>query len=309
MMRKQILLLLAIAGVLATIAVVIRDQSPATAPTALLQPAIAPYAAYVSGAGVVEANSRNIAVGTPVPGIVKEIAVKVGDRVEPGAILFAIDDRDLRAQLLTATANVKTAAAALREPRHRLNNAENLRRASPAAMREQDLSDLRDQAAQAEAAIELAQAQVEQIKMEMDRRIVRAPIAGTILQSNMRPGEYVEGGNPATPAMIIGDDTRLHVRVDIDENEAWRVRPGAAATAFVRGNPQQTIALEFEYIEPFVVAKSALTGQSTERTDRRVLQVIYGFDRGGGLVVYIGQQMDVYLEAAPVAPAGSEANR
>lgn len=277
-------------------------------PEPLLRAAIAPYAAYVAGAGTVEASSRNITVGAPVPGILRGLGVRVGDRVEPGDVLFAIDDRDLQAQLLTATANVKTAEAALREPRHRLNNAENLWRASPASIREQDLSDLRDQTARAEAEIELAQAQVGQIRMDMDRRIVRATIAGTILQSNMRMGEFVGGGNAATPAMIIGDDTRLHVRVDIDETEAWRVQPGAAATAFLRGNPEQTIPLEFEYIEPFVVAKSALTGQSTERTDRRVLQVIYGFDRKE-LMVYIGQQLDVYLEAVPVAPAGSGANR
>ena len=308
MIQKKVLLLLAIVGALSAIAVVIRDQRPATMPEPLLRAAIAPYAAYVAGAGTVEASSRNITVGAPVPGILRELGVRVGDRVEPGDVLFAIDDRDLQAQLLTATANVKTAEAALREPRHRLNNAENLWRASPASIREQDLSDLRDQTARAEAEIELAQAQVGQIRMDMDRRIVRATIAGTILQSNMRMGEFVEGGNAASPAMIIGDDTRLHVRVDIDETEAWRVQPGAAATAFLRGNPEQTIPLEFEYIEPFVVAKSALTGQSTERTDRRVLQVIYGFDRKE-LMVYIGQQLDVYLEAVPVAPAGSGANR
>jgi len=40
-----------------------------------------------------------------------------------------------------------------------------------------------------------------------------------------------------------------------------------------------------------------LTGDSTERVDTRVLQVIYRVnDQGAPL--YVGQQMDVYIEAS-----------
>jgi hypothetical protein len=49
-----------------------------------------------------------------------------------------------------------------------------------------------------------------------------------------------------------------------------------------------------------VIPKASLTGQSTERTDTRVLQVIYSFNRAA-LPVYVGQQMDAYIEAPPVA--------
>ena len=87
--------------------------------------------------------------------------------------------------------------------------------------------------------------------------------------------------------------------VDIDENDAWRVQPNAPARAFVRGNPQLQVALRFENIEPYVVAKTSLTGQSTERSDVRVLQVIYSFERSS-VPVYLGQQMDVFIEAPTV---------
>jgi HlyD family secretion protein len=42
----------------------------------------------------------------------------------------------------------------------------------------------------------------------------------------------------------------------------------------------------------------SLTGQGTERPDVRVLQVIYSFDRGA-LPVYIGLQVDAYIETPP----------
>lgn len=124
----------------------------------------------------------------------------------------------------------------------------------------------------------------------------------------MRPGEYMDGGGAVAPALLMGDDAKLHVRVDIDENEAWRVRPGAEAMAFVRGNPELKIPLEFEYLEPYIIPKTALTGQSTERTDRRVLQVIYGFARGDQ-PVYVGQQLDIYIQASPVPSERSGTGR
>ncbi len=40
--------------------------------------------------------------------------------------------------------------------------------------------------------------------------------------------------------------------------------------------------------------KKSLTGDSTERVDTRVLQVIFSFTRGDRLI-YIGQQMDVFI--------------
>src|SRR6516225_11269054 len=72
-----------------------------------------------------------------------------------------------------------------------------------------------------------------------------------------------------------GSVTPLHVRVDVDEHDAWRVRGGAPAAASPRGNGSIRIPLEFVRFEPYVVPKKSLTGDSTERVDTRVLQIIY----------------------------------
>ena len=308
MIRRHTLLILAVIGVLAAIATIIFDNRQASIPRPILLTPHAPYAAYVSGAGLIEASSRNIAIGTPVPGIVKNIDVKVGDLVKAGDVLFEIDDSDLQAQLISATAAVKETTAALQKPKHRLSNAESLRKHDPGIISAQDLSDLRDEAAQMQAALEVAKAQAEQLIVEIKRRVVLAPTAGRVLQLSMRPGEYMENGGAATPALLLGDDAMLHVRVDIDENEAWRVQPGAHAMAFLRGNPDLSMPLEYEYLEPYVIPKTALTGQSTERTDRRVLQVIYSFARGD-LPVYVGQQLDIYIQTSPIVSEHSGADK
>ena len=145
--------------------------------------------------------------------------------------------------------------------------------------------------------VDSAQAKVQAIQTDIDRLTVRAPIDGTVLQLNLRLGEFAQSGVLAQPLIVLGDLERMHVRVDIDENDAWRFVPGAAAQAFVRGNRELATKLAFVRVEPYVIPKRSLTGESTERVDTRVLQVLYSFDPKS-LPVYVGQQMDVFIEAS-----------
>ena len=149
---------------------------------------------------------------------------------------------------------------------------------------------------------ELAQAvaQLKQVETNVDRLTTRAPIAGVILQNKVRLGQYAQCGPLDEPLMILGSVTPLHVRVDVDEHDAWRVRGGAAAAASPRGNGSLRIPLEFVRFEPYVIPKKSLTGDSTERVDTRVLQVIYRV-KDQNAPLYVGQQMDVYIET----PVGS----
>jgi hypothetical protein len=76
--------------------------------------------------------------------------------------------------------------------------------------------------------------------------------------------------------------------------------------AFVRGNPDLKVPVRYERTDPDVVPRGLLTGDSTQRTDTRVLQVIYSFNRAS-LPVYVGQQMDVFVEAPPVGRTTTQA--
>lgn len=145
------------------------------------------------------------------------------------------------------------------------------------------------------------EARIQQIQTEIDRSLVRAPLDGVVLQVSIRPGEFV--GAPAGKDLImLGDMGQPHVRIDIDENDIPRFRPGAAANAVVRGSSAARLDLDFVRVEPYVIPKQALTGRNTERVDTRVLQVIYAI-RPNQTPVFVGQQVDVFIEAAP--PAGT----
>jgi len=144
-----------------------------------------------------------------------------------------------------------------------------------------------------------AAAQVKSVETQIERSIVRAPIDGQVLQVKIHPGEYAPAGVTATPLILLGRLKPLNIRVDVDEHEAWRVSPDAKAIANVRGNADLKTPVTFVRFEPFVLPKKSLTGDSTERVDTRVLQVIYRVDNEA-LPLFVGQQMDVFIEAPSV---------
>lgn len=293
-MKRGILLpVLAVLGFAVTAIAVVAGgpESSGTSP-APPSPRI-PYATYVAGAGLVEARQENIPIGTPVAGIVAAIPVRWGDQVKPGDVLFQIDDRDLQAQLPLAQAKVKQSEAALAQASMQLKLAESV--PDPRAVSREDMANRRTSMAMATTALAVAQADVQRIRDDIGLRTVRARTMGRILRINIHPGEYAQAGG-GTPLMLLGDDTRLLVRASIDQNDAWRVAPGAAATAFLRGNPKVEIPLHFERIEPTIVPRAVLTGDSAERVDTRVLQVIYSF-APARLPVFVGQVLDVYIDA------------
>jgi multidrug efflux pump subunit AcrA (membrane-fusion protein) len=312
MIRKYVLPMLAVFGVVLAVYTVLAGQRTLPPAQPVTQPAQPQFASYVAGAGIVEASTENIAVGTFVPGVVTEIFVKVGDHVKAGAPLFRIDDRDLRSELAvrqaaetSAQARVKTESASLADVKNQLEMWLGVNNTGAVSKDEVDRKRYAVQIqeaklAQAQADAASAAAQVNETRTEIDRRLVKAPVEGDLLQVKIRLGEYAPAGVLSTPLMLVGDTRTLHVRVDVDENDAWRVNRNALATACVRGNRDIKTDLTFFSIEPYVVPKKSLTGDSTERVDTRVLQVIYSFDRGK-LPIYVGQQMDVFIDAPPVS--------
>jgi HlyD family secretion protein len=149
----------------------------------------------------------------------------------------------------------------------------------------------------AAAAVDQARAQAEQTKIDLDRLVVRALVNGEVLQRNVRPGEFV-GAPPGQALIVLGDVQTLHVRVDIDEHDAPRFHPGAAARGSLRGDPKHEFPLRFVRVEPYVIPKKSLTGDNTERVDTRVLQAIFAVDAASAeRPLYVGQQMDVFIEA------------
>lgn len=149
----------------------------------------------------------------------------------------------------------------------------------------------------ARAAVEEARSRLESTRIDLERLTVRALTDGRVLQVNVRLGQFAAMAW-REPMIVLGDVTRLNVRVDIDEQDLPLFKPGTRAVATLKGRPHAEFPLKFVRVEPYVIPKQSLTGDNSERVDTRVLQVIYELPDAMPIPVYVGQQMDVYLEAA-----------
>lgn len=307
--------LLAIAGVLAMSGVLqtIRSQESVISP-----PPVPPPQKHaptdIGATGILEAQGENVAVGVPLPGLVSEVKVEVNQRVKKGEPLLMLDDRELRASLLkqqaaigVAQANLEVATAQLAKVQDmldRLKSVPDQRAISQDDLRNRtnDVLVAKAQQQAADAQLAAARADVQQTEQLIDRLTVKAPRDGTILQVNTRAGEYASlGGRDA--ALVLGDIDSLHVRADVDEQNAIEVDAGKPAEISLKGDSTRRFPVEFVRIEPYVIPKTSLTGASTERVDTRVLQVIYKLAQPKHTKLYVGQQVDVSIPRKPGSDA------
>jgi HlyD family secretion protein len=277
---------------------VIAGSAPLPAAQALSEPSRSPFAVFLSGSGIIEAQSENIAIASPVGGVVEEVHIEVGQAVAQGDPLFTLDQRQLKADLAVQLASARVSQAELGDAQTQFSLRQNI--SDPRAVSREEFAKRKATLEIAEAKNAEAKAKVDALRTELDRRTVRAPVNGTILQVKVRPGEYAPAQALDNPLILLGDLSALHLRIDVDENDAWRVSPEAKARAFVRGNSQLATDLEFVRIEPYVLPKRSLTGASAERVDTRVLQVVYRFN-ASEIPVYTGQLMDAFIEAKPLS--------
>jgi len=309
--------------------------------------AVPPFNTSIAATGVVEPISRTIAVAPDIEGVVKSIFVEPGDRVTAGAPLYALEDRrqiaavkeaeakvakanaeiDLRrAQWRAAVAEADAARVAARRLRA---SVERYRPIAAEAMSAEDFDKLeadaeraefdyraadenaKSAAAAAEAAIEfanLARAELTGAEADLARTVLRSPIAGAVLSIDVRLGEAVRPADRKPASISVGDIETLVVRVQIDEAQAARFAPEAEAQAFVRGGDEARLPLQFLSIEPMLKPKSAFRDVAAEYADARVLEARYAIARAAPARLYVGQLLDVYVDAsgARVKPPSSQ---
>jgi len=315
MLFKRLSFYLAVAGIAGAVYLVTKLNSAPPPPPPLVEPARSPYSTAVAASGLIEAARENVRIATLKPGVVTKVFVEVGAKVKPGDPLFQLDDREARAklageraQLEALRAVVKTEEVLQDDLRDQMSRVEKLSQKNVASEDELkrkwfqvELQQAR--IARAKAEIQSAEAKLRQAEVDLELLTVRAPRDGTILQLNTRGGEYASP-SAVESLMILGETDVLQIRADVDEQNAPLVKAGQPAVAYIKGDTENPIPLRFVRIEPFVIPKRSLTGDSVERVDTRVLQVIFLFDRPKASV-YVGQQVDVFIQRGENTPSGN----
>jgi HlyD family secretion protein len=143
----------------------------------------------------------------------------------------------------------------------------------------------------AHAQADAAAARRDQAQATLDRLLVRAPIAGEVLQVLVRAGEYYRPDSD--PLIVIGDTSELRVRMDVDERDVGRVKLGDAV--IVRANAFPGVDYKGKVVEigRRMGRKNVRTDEPTERNDTKILEVLVSLDGARGL--FIGQRVTCYI--------------
>jgi multidrug efflux pump subunit AcrA (membrane-fusion protein) len=318
MLFKRLSFYLAVAGIAGTVFMVRKLQQKPPAPPPVAEPTRSPYAHFVAASGIIEARRDNVSIATPRQGLVTGVAVTVGQTVSSNAPLLQLDDRAAKARIETLKAQLQGIEAqrvvdevAVADWTDQFQLAQRLERDQVATEDEKKrkgfmLESAKAKLAKLDADLAMLRAQIQEAQTELEILTVRAPRDGKILQVDIRAGEYATlAAN--RPLMILGDVNTLQIRADVDEQDAPKVVAGQQGTAFLKGSNDRKMPLRFTRIEPFVVPKRSLTGDSAERVDTRVLQIIFEMDPPE-FPIYVGQQVDVFIQRPDTAASKATAS-
>jgi HlyD family secretion protein len=134
-----------------------------------------------------------------------------------------------------------------------------------------------DERARAQASLALAQAQLAESQALLEKTIVRAPIDGVILKRFRKGGETVSDKGD-TPIVAFGDDSRLRVRVDVDETDVAHLRLGQRAWFTAPAFGTQKFWGRVVRIGGELGKKNIQTSDPAEKVDTKVLETLVELD-------------------------------
>jgi HlyD family secretion protein len=163
------------------------------------------------------------AVGSELPGYrVAAVYVDEGNWVKQGQALARLDDTLLQAQIAQAEATLATQKATADFQQSQLERAEML--TSEGAFSKEQLEQRRMQAVGAKAALNASQAAVNEMKVRQSRMTLRAPVAGSVLERNIRPGEI--SGSAMAPYFRIARDGLIELDAELPDAKLALIKEG-----------------------------------------------------------------------------------
>jgi len=296
--------------------------------------------------GRVEPSSGIIKLAAPVMGVISAVLVKANDTVFAGEPLIRLADREARAQLASAEAQVAMrrrvrnkesaasgaaarrraedavadAEAAMFEVRSLVDKAAADRRAGRGSDADVEaarsgLTRARDRLTQqadelrritpdaalptlAEGQLNVARDELQGSRAALEKLTIRAPIDGTILQMNAKPGELASP-SATQPLVLLGDMSALRVRAEVDERDIEKIKVGQAVVVRPTALRGREIAGKVSFIAPLVETGRNSTLSQRNMTDVDVVEVFVDLSEPGPLAV--GMKVDVYFRQESAA--------
>jgi RND family efflux transporter MFP subunit len=149
---------------------------------------------------------RSATISASVAGLITELELDAGDRVEQGSVLVQLDPELAQLEAAAASASVNSSETQLADARRRLREAEKLWRDKGIA--ESEVKTLRAEVATDESDLLVASSQLRLREAIVARHTVRAPFGGVVNRRITEIGEWVNRGDGLVE-LVATDDLRF----------------------------------------------------------------------------------------------------
>lgn len=182
-----------------------------------------------------------VSVGTQVSGTVKKLYVDFNDRVTAGQVLLELDDSILAASVRQGQATLSSANASLALARANAERYRGLFAKEYVSRQELDQSQQALRAAEAQA--ELARAQLDRDKANLENTVIRSPVDGVVVNRAVDVGQTVAASfQTPTLIQIAQDLAKMQINSNFAEADIGMIREGQLVRFRVDAYPDR----EFE---------------------------------------------------------------
>lgn len=144
----------------------------------------------------------------------------------------------------------------------------------------------------AEAEVISAEARVAEAKALLAKTVIVSPIHGVVLRKHKRTGESVST-QMSSAIVVLGDTSRLRVRVDVDETDVARVAPGQKVTFRATAYGDKVFTGTVSRVGGILGKKNIRTDEPAERVDTKILETLVDLDPNQNLP--IGLRVDATI--------------
>jgi membrane fusion protein, multidrug efflux system len=198
----------------------------------------------IEATGELDAKER-AEVASEVDGVVTELAVDEGDRVEEGALLLAVDPEKRALAVANVRAMHRDAQAAYAEAGRDAARVRKLHDGGIAS--DAALDKVETGLSRARARVEATSAELGVAERALRDANVRAPFSGWIARRDVSRGEYVRTGQPLFELVALDP---IEVEFAVAERDSARVAVGQTVQVRVAPFPDETFQGEVTVIAP-----------------------------------------------------------
>ena len=208
---------------------------------------LAPITRYDVAPGTV-VSEQQIQVASRLMGYIGDMAVREGDVVKAGQLLFTIDPTDIEGQVAQAKAGLAQADAALNDAKADFERFSNLYKDE--SIPKQQLDKVKLQYSVAESQQRAARAGLDTAQAQLRYAEVRSPIGGVVTQKMAAKGDLA---SPGRPVLVVENQQKLMVQTAVSDETYAHLKLGENVLIEISGKQYKGV------IERLVAAMDAMS--------------------------------------------------